>query len=128
MSYSTLGSAALGAGPGPTKTYLVDLPFPWGDDTKVTVPMDAIVKDAIKSVPIKELVESAWGDILPLAEQDLPPMLDTFIGPKWSQAEYIVNRAIADVDEIAARATKHVYIAAALIVAGVAFVSWRMNK
>jgi hypothetical protein len=37
---------AVGAGPGDTKTYLVDLPLPWGRDTEVTLPMQALVDDA----------------------------------------------------------------------------------
>lgn len=38
---------ALGAGPGATTTYLVDLPLPWGKDTEVTLPIDALVNDAM---------------------------------------------------------------------------------
>lgn len=38
---------AVGAGPGPTVTYLVDLPQPWGRDTQVTIPVEALVDDAL---------------------------------------------------------------------------------
>jgi len=38
---------AVGAGPGKTITYLVDLPQPWGRDTQVTIPVDALVDDAL---------------------------------------------------------------------------------
>ena len=41
---------ALGAGPGETVTYLVDLPLPWGRDTELTLPIDALVEDAWVSV------------------------------------------------------------------------------
>ena len=37
---------SLGAGPGPTVTYLVDLPLPWGKDTEVTLPMEQLVADS----------------------------------------------------------------------------------
>ncbi len=37
---------AMGAGPGPTITYAVDLPLPWGHDAEVTLPMEALVQDA----------------------------------------------------------------------------------
>lgn len=37
---------AMGAGPGPTTTYLVDLPLPWGTDTEVTLPLQQLVDDA----------------------------------------------------------------------------------
>jgi len=39
----------VGAGPGPTITYLVDLPLPWGKDTEVTLPIDALVADSVAS-------------------------------------------------------------------------------
>jgi hypothetical protein len=38
---------SIGAGPGPTVTYLVDLPLPWGKDTEVTLPIEALVNDAV---------------------------------------------------------------------------------
>jgi len=38
---------SMGAGPGPTVTYLVDLPLPWGKDTEVTLPIEALVNDAV---------------------------------------------------------------------------------
>jgi hypothetical protein len=37
---------AVGAGPGDVTTYRVDLPLPWGRDTEVTLPMQALVDDA----------------------------------------------------------------------------------
>lgn len=37
---------AVGAGPGETRTYQVDLPLPWGRDTDVTLPIQALVDDA----------------------------------------------------------------------------------
>lgn len=41
---------AMGAGPGQTVTYLVDLPLPWGRDAEVTLPMEALVSDAWTSL------------------------------------------------------------------------------
>lgn len=38
---------AVGAGPGKTITYLVDLPQPWGRDTEVTIPVEVLVDDAL---------------------------------------------------------------------------------
>lgn len=115
---------ALGAGPGPIKTYKVDLPFPWGADTEVKVPLDAIVKDAAKSIPMKALMQAAWAEALPLAQQDLPILMTTYLEPKFGQAEYIVNQALKDVEATANKAVKHVYIAAGLIVTGVAVALW----
>jgi hypothetical protein len=36
----------LGAGPGEVVTYRVDLPYPWGDDSEITLPIEALVNDA----------------------------------------------------------------------------------
>jgi len=41
---------SVGAGPGDTMTYRVDLPLPWGRDTEVTIPMQAMMDDAWASV------------------------------------------------------------------------------
>jgi hypothetical protein len=36
----------VGAGPGPVKTYRVDAPFPWGKDTELKLPVQAMIDDA----------------------------------------------------------------------------------
>lgn len=36
----------VGAGPGDVVTYRIDLPLPWGRDTEVTLPIQALVDDA----------------------------------------------------------------------------------
>lgn len=40
----------LGAGPGPTATYYVDLPLPWGKNTEITLPMEQLMNDAWASM------------------------------------------------------------------------------
>jgi hypothetical protein len=118
----------IGAGPGPVKTYKVDLPFPWGDDTEVTLPLDAIVKDAAKAIPVASLVQAAWTQGRPLLEAEVPSLITTYVDPKFAQAEYIVSQALKDVEATAGKAVKHVYIAAGLIVAGVGLVLWWGKK
>lgn len=41
---------SMGAGPGPTSTYYVDLPLPWGKDTEITLPMEQLTADAWAAV------------------------------------------------------------------------------
>lgn len=36
---------AVGAGPGPTVTYQVDMPWPGGRNSDVTIPIDALMAD-----------------------------------------------------------------------------------
>ncbi len=50
---------ALGAGPGASKTYYIDAPLPWGDNTPITVPVDAIVADFWQSLRPRL---DAWAD------------------------------------------------------------------
>ncbi len=38
----------LGAGPGPTERYYLDMPFPWGDNTAVVIPVQEMTKDATR--------------------------------------------------------------------------------
>jgi hypothetical protein len=38
---------SIGAGPGNTVTYYVDAPYPWGDNTEVTIPVEQLVEDAM---------------------------------------------------------------------------------
>jgi hypothetical protein len=49
---------ALGAGPGPVNTYRVDMPFPWGDDTEIKLPVQALVADAITAARLPELAST----------------------------------------------------------------------
>ncbi len=38
----------LGAGPGPTERYYLDMPFPWGENTAVVIPVQEMTKDATR--------------------------------------------------------------------------------
>ena len=119
MSYHSLG-----AGPGPVRTYKVDLPVPWGDDTEIKIPLDAMVKDAAKAIPVASLVQSAWGEARPLLQGEAGLLITTYLEPKFAQAEYIVNQALKDVETQTASAVKHVYVAAGIIVVGVGLAFW----
>lgn len=122
----------LGAGPGPIKTYYVDLPFPWGKDTEVKVPLEAVLQDVLKLIPVdalaKQFVDAGWPELRDQAGPDLPQLLDQAVGPKWNEAQHLVNQTLSDVDAIASRVTRGVFIAAALTLAGTAFLMWRMKR
>jgi p-aminobenzoyl-glutamate transporter AbgT len=124
---------ALGAGPGPTLTYKVDLPFPWGSDTPITVPMEAIVHDAVKAVPVQQLatafVDEAWPEAKKLAIADLPEIIDKAIAPKWGQAEYILNQTLGEVEDRVRKIKTELLIGAGLAVVALgALIIWRTKR
>lgn len=122
MSYQALGSAALGAGPGPVKKYFVDLPFPWGDNTEVTVPVQQIMKDALQAVPLQQLaaqfVEEGWPTLKSKVEEDAPQIISQALEPKLGEAKYYVNQLMGEADKIAKRTVVHAYVAVGLGVLG----------
>jgi len=62
--------AGLGAGPGPVETYLVDMPFPWGDNTAVTLPVQEIADDFTSAIlpeasaRANQLIERQWRQMI----------------------------------------------------------------
>lgn len=40
----------VGAGPGPVKTYKVDAPFPWGENTEIKIPVQQMADDSYAAV------------------------------------------------------------------------------
>lgn len=125
MSYQAIGTAALGAGPGPTRKYLVDLPFPWGDNTAVTIPMKQLVTDAVQEVPLDALavqfVEAGWPTLKHKVSEDAPELIAQALEPKLGEAKYFVNQIMGEADKIAKRTVIHAYIAAGLAVVGIAW-------
>lgn len=98
---------ALGAGPGPVKTYYVDLPFPWGDNTEVDLPMSAMAQDAYREVApyMPALAKSAFSSI----EADLDARIE---------------RVQKDLD----KALTGVYVAAGVIVLSMGIFAWSLKK
>jgi len=68
---------ALGAGPGATKTYQVDLPFPWGDNTSVTLPVQQLSYD---------FADAAWPVLYSRVEHALPELYQSRVKPYLSES------------------------------------------
>lgn len=111
----------VGAGPGPTKTYLVDMPLPWGNNTSITVPVQQVVADtwaelspkldALESKLINDMEDEANLYAPRLAKQ----LMDEVVRPEIQKQMEI---AFADIDVVKSDATK----AALGIAAGLALV------
>lgn len=67
----------LGAGPGRTKTYRVDLPFPWGDDTELTLPVQQLSQD---------FADAAWPTLYARISHALPQLYDSNVKPELDRS------------------------------------------
>ncbi len=67
----------LGAGPGPVETYKVDLPFPWGEDTELKLPVYAMVQDAVRAARTADTASLVpWDSINRRIEASMPVWVD----------------------------------------------------
>jgi hypothetical protein len=67
----------LGAGPGPVETYYVDMPFPWGDDTELRLPVYALTQDVVRNVQKADLASLVpWDSINRRLEVSMPLWID----------------------------------------------------
>lgn len=62
----------LGVGPGPGRTYFFDLPWPGGEDTPVSVPIDRMAQDA---------TDAAIARAVPAAERAIPELKEAITLP-----------------------------------------------
>lgn len=88
MSLVAIHGASLGAGPGPVRTYRVDLPFPWGDDTEITLPIQSITFDA---------VNAAYPQIRTRLDHDIPAIAERFVAslePTMKRVEDRLDRTM----------------------------------
>jgi hypothetical protein len=112
----------LGAGPGITRTYYVDLPFPWGDDTPVTLPMQQMVQDVIfeARLQIPEVSREVAEVVLPIAVDRVNREI-----PNWTRALIAQAQPAAEkkIDEVSRR----VYFLTALLVGGLGYVAWKVS-
>lgn len=108
----------LGAGPGPVETYRVDLPFPWGADTELKLPIAAITQDALRAA---ERAGTAglvpWDSINRRIEASMPVWIDQL----QQEIDPYVN-------EVIGRITRRVTFVATSLVAASVLAAWWLKK
>jgi hypothetical protein len=121
----------VGAGPGPVKTYKVDMPLPWGDNTEITLPVQQMVADTWAQLlpKIIDLEKKLIGDMEDEVKYFAPVIMDEVITKNVRpELEKQMEIAFAQVDVAKTDAIK----AAAGIATGLALViglsAWWIKK
>jgi len=108
----------LGAGPGPVEEYSVDMPFPWGDNTKIRVPVYAMVNDSLRAMNQTVIASKIpWDSILRRMEVSIPMWVD-------QAAENMQPHVDAWID----KATNRVALAGGVMVLGMAATAWYVRR
>lgn len=112
----------LGAGPGLTRTYYVDLPWPWGENTEVVVPMQQIVSDVLFEAELKlpELSREVAEAVLPIAVERVNREIPNWTRALIAQAEPAAQKKINEL-------SRRVYLLGAVLVAGIGYVIWKVR-
>jgi hypothetical protein len=71
----------VGAGPGPVKTYKVDAPWPWGENTEIKIPVQQMADDSYAAIlpHILELEGMLINDVEGEMARVVPDMVQTVI-------------------------------------------------
>lgn len=89
----------VGAGPGPVETYRVDMPFPWGADTEIKLPVEALVQDAVRAVQKADVANIVpWDSLnqrvtasIPVWAQQLEQEIDPYVNEVISRLTWRVT-------------------------------------
>lgn len=121
----------VGAGPGPTKTYKVDMPFPWGKDTEVVVPVQAMVDDTwaalaphIDALEAK-LIQDAEDEAAIYGPEATRKIMNQVVLPSVDKQ---MQEAFAELDVMKEDAVKALIYVGATMVLAVGFSAWWVKK
>lgn len=85
----------LGAGPGPVETYYVDMPFPWGEDTEVRVPVAVLVRDAVRAISPSDVSNAIpWDSLNRRLQASLPVWIEQANKLAEPHIDRYINKAI----------------------------------
>lgn len=121
----------VGAGPGPTKTYKVDMPFPWGKDTEVVVPVQQMVDDtwAALAPHIDELeaklIQDSEDEMSIYGPVAAKKIIDTVVMPAVNNE---LEQAVAEFDILKEDAVKALVAVGATIVIAIGVSAWWVKK
>lgn len=121
----------VGAGPGPTKTYKIDAPFPWGKDTEIVVPVQAMVDDswAALSPHIDELeaklIQDGEDEMSVYGPVAVKNIMDTIVLPRMNTE---LEQAVAEFDVVKEDALKTLVAVGATLVVAIGVAAWWIKK
>lgn len=121
----------MGAGPGPVKTYKVDMPFPWGENTEVTVPVDQMVNDTWAAISPKldqleaKMIQDMEDEMNLYAPQLVKTIMDQSVRPELNRQAEV---AMAEFDIMKMDVVKAVAITGIAIVIAMGAGSWWVKK
>lgn len=85
----------IGAGPGPVETYYVDLPFPWGENTALSLPVRQMSKDVIRSITTADTAALVpWDSINIRVQTSLPVWIEDAAALAEPHVDRFVNKAL----------------------------------
>jgi hypothetical protein len=85
----------IGAGPGPVELYRVDMPFPWGDNTELKLPVHAIVQDALDSITEADAAQLVpWDSINRRVQASMPVWINQALAEAQPAIDENVNKAL----------------------------------
>jgi hypothetical protein len=117
----------MGAGPGPTTTYKVDAPFPWGDNTAIVLPVQAMVDDAWSALQphINEFISDVEGEAGRVAPDLARKVIAETVTPEIQKQMEI---AFAKADMLKASAIKAAVGLTVVLVGAVGAAAWWVKK
>jgi len=122
---------SMGAGPGPVKKYSIDMPFPWGKDTEVVVPIDEMVGDtwAALSPHIDQLeakmIQDMEDEMNLYAPRLVKQIMDESVRPELNRQAEV---AMAEFDVMKMDVVKAVAIVGVTVVLAMGIGSWWVKK
>ena len=122
---------AVGAGPGPVKTYKVDAPFPWGDNTEIKIPVQAMVDDAWNAAYPhlldleNKLIQDGEDEVNLYAPKAVKQVLTDVVMPAVNNELEVV---FAEVDLVKEDALKAGLAIAGIVVIAVGVAAWWIKK
>lgn len=122
---------SVGAGPGPVQKYKVDAPWPWGDNTEIALPVDALVSDAWTAALPKltalenQLVEDMENEATLFVPKLVKQVMDDTIMPELKNEMEV---AFAELDLLKVDALKTLVAVGAMVAVSVGLAAWWMKK
>jgi hypothetical protein len=122
---------AVGAGPGAVQKYKVDAPWPWGDNTEIALPVDALVSDAWTAALPKinalesQLIDDMENEATLFAPKLVKQVMDETVMPEIRDELEVM---MAGLDLLEKDAMKAILAVGASVIIAVGVGAWWLKK